>query len=128
MPKDEFDPEDPMELVGVGMFTDEDTTESMADCFIEEFMRLGYNHKQLLALFRNPYYVGMNMVLQNKGEKYVRDRISEVFATWGRAFEWPAHFQSTAVSPPVQQTANIQQDRLNCATDPMGEPLPDIKL
>src|SRR5262245_40321878 len=46
MPKDEIDPDDPMELFGVGILTDEDTTQAMTECFIEEFLRLGYNHKQ----------------------------------------------------------------------------------
>src|SRR6185436_18175362 len=84
MPKDEFDFDDPMELNGVGVACEEDTTEAMTECFIEEFMRLGYNAKQILAMFRNPHYIGMNMVVQNRGEQFVRDRITEVFARWGK--------------------------------------------
>ena len=64
MPKDEFDFEDPLELNGVALLTHEDTTDEMAECFIEEFMRMGYNHKQILALFRNPHYLGLNMALR----------------------------------------------------------------
>src|SRR6266542_6038623 len=89
MPKDEFDPDDPMELNGVALLTDEDTTEAMTECFIEEFMRMGYNPKQLFALFRNPHYVGMNMVLQNRGEQFVRGKIFEIFARWGRPIQCP---------------------------------------
>ena len=89
MPKDEFDPEDPMELCGVGIATVEDTSFAMTECFVEEFMRLGYNHKQILALFRNPCYTGMNMVLQNKGEQFIRNIISEIFGKWGRPVHWP---------------------------------------
>ena len=89
MPKDEFDPDDPMELCGVGLLTEEDTTDAMAECFIEEFMRLGHSHTQIHALFRNPFYIGMNMVLQNKGEAYVKDKIAEVFARWGKTIAWP---------------------------------------
>ncbi len=84
MPKDEFDLDDPLELSGVALATDEDTTDAMCECFVEEFMRLGYNHRQLLALFRNPHYLGLNMVLQNRGEPFVRDKIAEVFARWGK--------------------------------------------
>jgi len=91
MPKDEFDPDDPMELNGVAFLTDEDTTEAMTDCFIEEFMHMGYKHKQLLALFRNPHYLGMNMVLQKRGEVFVKGVISDVFERWGRMIEWPAN-------------------------------------
>ena len=88
MPKDEFDLDDPLELNGVGLACDEDTTEAMTECFIEEFMRLGHNHKRILAMFRNPHYLGMNMVLQNRGEQFVRDYIADVFARWGREVTW----------------------------------------
>jgi hypothetical protein len=88
MPKGEFDFDDPMELSGVALATEEDTTDAMCECFIEEFMRLGYNHKQILALFRNPHYLGVNMLLQNRGEQFVRERIAGVFARWGRGVEW----------------------------------------
>ena len=57
----------------------------MTECFIEEFMRLGHSAPQILALFRNPNYLGMNMVLQNRGEAFVRDQIKQVFAQWGRS-------------------------------------------
>lgn len=89
MPKDEFDFEDPLELNGVAFLTEEDTSAEMAECFAEEFMRMGYNHKQVLALFRNPHYTGPNMVLANKGEPFVRDIIAETFARWGRPIQWP---------------------------------------
>ena len=84
MPKDEFDFEDPLELNGVAFVTEEDTTDAMCECFIEEFMRMGYNAKQVLALFQNPHYIGMNMVLEKRGEQFVRERVQEVFARWGK--------------------------------------------
>jgi hypothetical protein len=89
MPKDEFDFEDPFELNGVALVTEEETMEPMAECFIEEFMRLGHGPTQVLVLFKNKHYIGMNMVLQNKGEPYVRDLIQRTFAMWGRPFAWP---------------------------------------
>lgn len=95
MPKDEFDFDDPMELNGMALLSGEDTTDAMTECFIEEFMRLGYDHKQVLALFRNPHYVGLNMVLQNRGEDYVKGFIADVFARWGKEVAW----SSSATSP-----------------------------
>ena len=89
MPKDEFDFEDPLELNGVSLICEEDTTEAMTECFVEEFMRLGYNHMQILALFRNPHYLGMSLALQNRGEQFVRGKIAEVFASWGKTVKWP---------------------------------------
>lgn len=134
MPKDEFDFEDPLELNGVAFATDEDTTDAMVECFVEEFMRLGYSHKQILALFRNPHYTGMNMVWQNRGEPFVRDSISQVFATWGRPVIWPD--QAPTESPPApplppaternrnEHSAAVDFD--SAATDPMGGAAPQI--
>jgi hypothetical protein len=103
MPKDEFDFEDPLELNGVAFFTEEDTSAEMAECFAEEFMRMGHNHKQVLALFRNPHYTGPNMVLANKGESFVRDLIAETFARWGRPIQWSATASSIdhSIPPPA---------------------------
>jgi hypothetical protein len=84
MPKDEFDTEDPLELNGVALVTDRDSTDVMCECFIEEFMRMGYTPEQVLALFRNAQYLGPNMILQKRGERFIRDSIAEVFARWGK--------------------------------------------
>jgi hypothetical protein len=126
MPKDEFDFDDPMELNGIGLVCGEDTTEAMTECFIEEFMRLGYNDKQILALFRNPHYIGMNMALQNRGEQFVREKITEVFARWGRA-------RSPSAPPKSEQSASAAQsdsqpNSYPTLTDPMGAPIPDVTV
>src|SRR5215471_12632715 len=88
MPKDEFDFEDPFELNGMAFLTPEDTTDAMAETFIEEFLRMGYNHKQILTLFRSRHYLGPNMALEKRGELFIRDLIAEVFARWGRPVTW----------------------------------------
>jgi hypothetical protein len=139
MPKDEFDPDDPMELCGVGIVTEEDTSTAMAECFIEEFIRLGYNHKQILALFRNPHYTGMNMVLQNKGEDFVRTCILETFAKRGKAVKWHSEQQSASLAETTPEHLQSEPDlvlslsekekaRVCSATDPMGALAPDIHL
>ena len=84
MPKDEVDPEDPLELSGMALLTDEDTSEEMTECFIEEFMRMGHSPAQILGYFSNPFYLAMNMVIERRGEPWVRERVIEVFSRWGR--------------------------------------------
>jgi hypothetical protein len=131
MPKQEFDFDDPMELNGVGLVCNEDTTEAMTECFIEEFMRLGYNDKQLLALFRNPHYIGMNLALQNRGEAFVREKITEIFQRWGRPIRWAASDNSSPPSAPTTALAHEEQPAARTQpelTDPMGAPIPDIPL
>mgnify|MGYP001240415039 CR=1 FL=1 len=140
MPKDEFDFEDPLELNGVALFTHEDTTHDMAEVFIEEFMRMGYNHKQILALFRNPQYLGPHLALEKRGEPFVRDLITEVFARWGRPVVWPEAGSSRreeAQTSPTKPDAIEEQSLVTSAattaveeilTDPMGAPIPKLNL
>ena len=147
MPKEEFDFDDPMELNGVGLVCDEDTTEAMTECFVEEFMRFGHNHRQILALFRNPHYLGMNLALQRRGEQFVRGKISEVFARWGKFVTWP-EAAANSLTPVLSPPAGGLEDscRSNCEaaaasgpspaglstthslTDPMGAPVPKLNL
>ena len=130
MPKDEFDFDDPMELNGVGIVCPEDTTEAMTECFVEEFIRLGHNHKQILALFRNPHYIGMNMALQNRGEPFVRQMITEVFSRWGRAVAWTE--PTVELREPPRETQNPSSAAATGSesgpTDPMGSPIPHISV
>jgi hypothetical protein len=134
MPKDEFDFEDPLELNGIALLTEADTTDAMCECFIEEFMRMGHNASQVLALFRNPRYLGMNMVLEKRGEQFVRDCITDIYARWGRPASLPALNSQTpcqvaplSENPP--ETAAAQAIALDSTlTDPMGAPVPNLNL
>jgi hypothetical protein len=134
MPKDEFDFEDPLELNGMALLTEEDTTDAMCECFIEEFMRMGHNASQVLALFRNPHYLGMNMVLEKRGEQFVRDCITDVYARWGRPASLPAlnsqtPCHATPLSESSPETAAPQAITLDgTLTDPMGTPVPNLNL
>lgn len=112
MPKDEIDPEDPLELHGIALLTGEDTTDAMAECIIEEFLRLGHGPEQILALFQNRHYTGPNMVLQNRGEAYVLEKIREVFGWWG--------YSPTTQGAPAVPAGTPTQDPSRSAT-----PLPD---
>src|SRR5262245_7130250 len=140
MPKDEFDFDDPMELNGVGIVCTEDTSAAMTECFVEEFMRLGYSHEQILALFRNPHYLGMSLAMEKRGEQFVRDTIAEVFARRGKTVVWPvaAGFQpgglasgdaarsESSDAAPGGRMPPSTAGRMPAATDPTGAPLPDF--
>ncbi len=156
MPKDEFDFEDPFELNGMAFLSHEDTTNDMAECFTEEFMRMGYNHQQVLALFRNPQYLGPHMAFEKRGEPFIRDLIAEVFARWGKVVTWPvAAGILPAVEPGFQPGGSIVDGtltsgdsnapagssadlggrmppstagRMPAATDPTGAPIPEYTV
>ena len=138
MPKDEFDFDDPLELNGVGLVSAEDTTGAMTECFVEEFLRLGYNAKQILAMFRNPHYLGMNMALEKRGDQFVRDMSAEVFARWGRPVAWAtagsSQREEAQTSAPAAEenqsllTSAAMVELDTTATDPMGIPVPKLHL
>ena len=85
MPHDEFVPEDPMELSGVVLPGSEGQLEHMAECLVEEFVRLGWDETRLMTLFVNPMFLATNRIYRQKGEAYVRGLIRACVAQWNRA-------------------------------------------
>lgn len=49
----------------------------MARCFVDEFVRMGWNDEDLLGLFRDPFYRGPHLVYRQCGEAYVRELLAE---------------------------------------------------
>jgi hypothetical protein len=83
MPKDEFVAEDPMELVGVVMPGEPGMLEAMAECLVEEYIRLGWDEERLMALFASPLYMATHRIYRAQGEEYVRTLIRRLQAQWG---------------------------------------------
>ncbi len=81
MIKKEFDAHDPMELVGVALPGGD--LAQMAECFVEEYIRAGWDDESLLHLFRDPFYRATHRVYQEKGEMYVRRLIATLRQKWG---------------------------------------------
>ncbi len=77
-----FDDDDPMELVQVHV--PEGDEEMMAECFVEEFIWLGYDNERLLDLFRNPFYAGAHGIYRRRGEPYVRSLIDRILKRFSR--------------------------------------------
>ena len=83
MPQEEFVPEDPMELTGMVLPGKPGQLEAMAECLVEEYVRLGWTEPRLMTLFVNPMFLAPHRVYRLKGEGYVRDLIRRVSAKWG---------------------------------------------
>jgi hypothetical protein len=81
MPNDEFDQDDPMELVGVAL-PDGDPDE-LARSIVEEFIRMGLSDQELLHLFHDPFYAGLHAIWQGRGDAYVQDLIAYGRKRWG---------------------------------------------
>jgi hypothetical protein len=83
MPKAEFDREDPMELTGMVLPGEPGQLEAMAECFVEEYVRMGWDEPRLMTLFVNPLFMATHRIYRQKGEAYVRELIQKMGAKWG---------------------------------------------
>jgi hypothetical protein len=82
MPRDEFVVEDPMELVGMVLPGEPGQLEAMAECLVEEYVRLGWDERRLMTLFVNPMFMATHRIYQRRGEEYVRGLIRSMCAKW----------------------------------------------
>ena len=78
MPYNDPDATDPMTLTGVVIATEDDRAmREMADCFVEEYMRLGFDSERLVHLFKTRGYIGPFMAYSALGEPAIRALIEE---------------------------------------------------
>ena len=90
MPHDEPDAGDPMGLVGMVLPGEPGQLEAMAECFVEEYVRLGWDERRLMTLFVNPMFLATHRIYQHLGEAYVRGLIQRTRARWGAGqFQFP---------------------------------------
>jgi len=82
MPKDEFVAEDPMDLVGIVLPGEAGQLETMAETFVEEYVRMGWDERRLITLFTSPMFLATHRIYRQKGEAYVRDLIRKVSLKW----------------------------------------------
>lgn len=113
MPHDEFVEEDPMSLVGMVLPGEAGQLEAMAECFIEEYIRLGWTEPRLMTLFTNPMFLATHRVYRLKGETYVRDLIGRTLARWGGG---ALHFPSPVFQP-----------RSDCSLMDAGQMMDEVK-
>ncbi len=87
-PEKKFEPEDPLLLTGVCL--PGDRSGEMAECLVEEFLRMGYSELEAFYFFKSPQYAATHRVFRERGEAYVRDLIARVIketpATHGGGF------------------------------------------
>ncbi|HLE37324.1 MAG TPA: hypothetical protein VI699_09255 [Candidatus Acidoferrales bacterium] len=79
MPKDEFDLEDPLELAAREIPAGVEHVEEMAECFIEEYRRMGWSAPAVYALFRKAEYHGPHVAFQQLGDARIRGLVEEQY-------------------------------------------------
>ena len=82
MPYNEPESDDPMELVGMVMPGEPGQLEAMAECLVEEYVRLGWDARRLMTLFVNPMFMATHRIYRQKGAAYVREVIDRMCAKW----------------------------------------------
>jgi len=84
MPYDDPDSTDPLTLHGVAVETSDDSAVlEMAECFIDEYARLGFTADRILHLFDARGYAGPYMATMVLGRDRIRRLVEDVLARWG---------------------------------------------
>ena len=107
MPYDDPDMTDPLTLHGVAFETTDDAAvRSMAECFVEEYARLGFGRERILQMFRVVGYAGPAMALRVLGaaaiEEIVEDSLARYGDRWGRS--GVTRVETGAISLPVLES------------------------
>jgi len=78
MPYDDPDPTDPMTLTGVELEVDAPgAMRDMAECFIEEYIRLGLSAEAIAGLFESGEFAGPALAINRLGRDLIRDMVQE---------------------------------------------------
>ncbi len=78
MPYDDPDATDPMTLRGVVVESNDDgPVREMAECFIVEYARMGFDSDRILQIFKTSGYAGPFLAYQTLGEQVIRSLIDE---------------------------------------------------
>ncbi|MFQ5502589.1 MAG: hypothetical protein ACE5EQ_09860 [Phycisphaerae bacterium] len=107
MPYEDPDPTDPLTLHGVSVETDNaDAHREMAECFIEEFLRMGFDRERLLKLFQTSGYAGPFMAYQELGEAEILKMLDEQIRLRGprTARSSSTHITENEISLPILET------------------------
>jgi hypothetical protein len=101
MPAKDPDSTDPLGLNAVGV-PDEtgEGTRQMAECFAEEFLRLGHGPEQVIELFRSPRHRLAHHAWTVLGAQSVTEIVTQAAAIWSPAHRPPAPPSPTP--PPAQ--------------------------
>jgi hypothetical protein len=111
MSHDNFEHDDPLELTGVVLPGEAGQLEAMAECIVEEYIRLGWTEQRLMTLFLNPMFLATHRVCRLKGEAYVRNLICRTLARWGGgALRFPSPTAHTRGECSLMDAGQIMDD------------------
>jgi len=78
MPYDDPDPTDPMTLTGVELEVDDPRSiREMAECFAEEYVRMGLSPRAILEIFESGEFAGPALAMRRLGREAVLEILLE---------------------------------------------------
>lgn len=84
MPYQDPDSTDPMTLTGVELAVDDPgSVREMAECFIEEYLRLGHSAASIEQMFESRQFAGPTLAVIQLGMKVIREMIQQQFLLRG---------------------------------------------
>ncbi len=95
MPHDDPAATDPLTLHGVVVETEDGSAmREMAECFVEEYLRGGFDAQAVLQMFKTRGYAGPFLACQTLGEDVIRKIIDEQLALRNRHRATGCHAQA----------------------------------
>ncbi len=86
-----------MTLHGVAVETGDDAAvREMAECFVEEYARMGFGADRILRMFATKGYAGPHLAYRLLGEAAIGAMVRKVLERWGPAV------RPDAVAEPIQ--------------------------
>ncbi|MBI2165050.1 MAG: hypothetical protein HYU29_01440 [Chloroflexi bacterium] len=80
----EFEPEDPMELVGVVL--EGGDPDQALETIVQEYLLMGWTPARILSLFRSPRFAATHQIYRQRGETYVEGRVHQMAEEWRRGW------------------------------------------
>jgi hypothetical protein len=105
VPYGDPDVTDPMTLNAVALEVDDPSCiREMAACFVEEYMRSGFDAVRILQIFRSAEYAGPYMVYQALGEAAISTLVEEELQRRGQRISSEVPVERSGIIPlPVLQ-------------------------
>jgi hypothetical protein len=74
-----FQEDDPLEFVAASC---NGNLNEMIENIIEEYIKMGFDQKTILQLFKSPFFKLTHSVYKSKGEEYIKKAIENVKIKW----------------------------------------------
>jgi hypothetical protein len=82
MPWGDPDANDPIHLQRMIVESEDDVTREMAECFILEYLRMGYPAERVLSMFQIPEYIGPSKAWRELGEATIAKMVDQAASFW----------------------------------------------